>query len=226
MARRRSPGDGLPRAWPGDVTGRTALVRPGGRAAAGLAALKESGFARARTGAVGHEEARALLERGWIIAGHLHLLNHPMDRLPPEHSRTGPRLVRATDADVDVAVELDDAAFPDEWRLGRAGLIDALRATPQSRFRLARDAEGPIGYAICGRAGRDGYVQRLAVASGRRREGLGRALTLDGLRWLKRWRVKTTSVNTFVGNDAALRLYRSLGFVEVRPGLMVLTIDL
>jgi len=121
---------------------------------------------------------------------------------------------------------LDDDAFPDEWRLGRSGLGDALEATPQTRFRLARTSSGPVAYAICGRSGRDGYVQRLAVASTHRGQGLGRALTLDGLRWLKRWKASSASVNTYVGNDVALRLYRSLGFVEVRPGLMVLTIDL
>lgn len=85
---------------------------------------------------------------------------------------------------------------------------------------------GPAGYAICGRSRRDGYVQRLAVASSCRRQGVGRALTLDGLRWLKRWRASSASVNTYEGNEAALGLYRSLGFVEVRPGLVVLTIDL
>lgn len=149
-----------------------------------------------------------------------------MRRLPPEHPRSGPRLRRATESDLDAAATLDDEAFPAEWRLGRSGLSDALAATPQSRFRLARVDGRPVGYAICGRSGRDGYVQRLAVASSARRQGLGRALTLDGLRWLKRWRVTSTSVNTYVGNDDALRLYRSLGFVEVRRGLVVLTIDL
>ena len=226
MPARRAPSGGLSRVWPGDVTGGTALVRPSARSDAGLEGLRESGFVRARTGAISHREAQALMARGWRIAAHLHLLTHPLGQLPPEHPREGPRLRRAGEPDVDVAVALDDEVFPEEWRLGRAGLIDALRATAQSRFRMARDAAGPVGFAICGRSGTDGYVQRLAVAAGHRREGLGRALTLDGLRWLKRWRATTASVNTFVGNEAALRLYRSLGFVEVQPGLMVLTIDL
>lgn len=167
-----------------------------------------------------------MLARGWRIAAHLHLLRHGLGRLPPEHPRGGPRLRRAREADLEAAAPLDDSAFPLEWRLGRAGLADALKATPQSRFRLARDGGVPVGYAICGRSGREGYVQRLAVADSARRQGLGRALTLDGLRWLKRWRATSVSVNTYVGNDGALRLYQSLGFVEVRPGLMVLTIDL
>lgn len=167
-----------------------------------------------------------MLDAGWRIAAHLHLLTHALDRLPPEHPGDRPRLRRASEADLDAAVPLDDEAFPFEWRLGRDGLADALKATPQSRFRIARDSTGPVGYAICGRSKRDGYVQRLAVAPSHQRQGIGRVLTLDGLRWLKRWKATSASVNTYVGNDAALRLYRSLGFVEVKPGLMVLTIDL
>ena len=217
---------GSSRAWPGDPSGRTALVRPGSRSSADLNALRAAGFEHARTGALGHDEATTMLGRGWEIAAHLHLLRHDLGRLPPEHPRAGPRLRRGAESDLDAAAALDDAAFPLDWRLGREGLADALRATPQSRFRLARQAAEPVGYAICGRSGRDGYVQRLAVAASARGQGLGRALTLDGLRWLKRWRATSAAVNTYVGNDAALRLYRSLGFVEVRPGLMVLTIDL
>lgn len=214
------------RAWSGDPSGRTALVRPGNRTSADLAALRAAGFERARTGALTHPDATAMLARGWKVTAHLHLLRHDLTRLPPEHPRHGPRLRRAGESDLDAASALDDAAFPLDWRLGRDGLADAVRATPQSRFRLAREGAQPVGYAICGRSGRDGFVQRLAVADSSRRQGLGRALTLDGLRWLKRWRATSASVNTYVGNDAALRLYRSLGFVEVRPGLMVLTIDL
>lgn len=214
------------RAWPGDPSGVTALVRPEGRSPAALRALRAAGFARARTGALTETETRPLLQRGWRVAAHLHLLRHEMDHLPPEHARAGPRLRRGNASDLEQAASLDDETFPLEWRLGRAGLAEALKATPQSRFRIARDSEGPVGYAICGRSKRAGFVQRLAVAPSHQGLGVGRALTLDGLRWLKRWQATSASVNTYVGNDAALRLYRSLGFQEVRPGLMVLTIDL
>lgn len=214
------------RAWPGDPSGRTALVRAAGRSPGELKALRAAGFERARTGALGHRDASALLAAGWKIAAHLHLLRHDLRHLPPEHPRGGPRLRRARQSDLAAATALDDSAFPLDWRLGQEGLAEALKATPRARFRLAAERAHPVAYAICGRSGREGYVQRLAVAPSAQRQGLGRALTLDGLRWLKRWRATSASVNTYVGNDAALRLYRSLGFVEIRPGLMVLTIDL
>src|SRR5687768_14621152 len=109
--------EGTSRSWSGDPSGRTALVRPAGRSPADLRALRSAGFERARTGALSQPEADPLLERGWRVAAHLHLLRHPLDRLPPEHPRDGPRLRRATDSDLDAAVSLDDRAFPPEWRL-------------------------------------------------------------------------------------------------------------
>ena len=77
-----------------------------------------------------------------------------------------------------------------------------------------------LGYAITGRAGDEGYLQRLAVAPAARRAGVGRALALDGLRWLRRRGARRAVVNTQYGNDAALALYLGLGFTHgaVGPG--------
>ena len=74
-----------------------------------------------------------------------------------------------------------------------------------------------VGYAVTGRAGTRGYLQRLAVApattNGR---GIGTALVVDGLRWLRRWGAKEVLVNTQEANEAAVQLYEPLGF-ELRP---------
>ena len=212
-----------PRRWLGDPSGRTAVVQPTDRTAEHLRALARQGFTYVRTGALSDAAAAPLLRAGWSVAARLHLLRHDLRRVPL--SRTH-RLRRAGDADLAAVTVLDDSAFPPEWRLGRTGLTDALGATPQRRFRVAGSAGAPAGYAISGRSARDGYIQRLAVAAGHQGEGLGRALTLDGLRWLKRWRARSASVNTYVGNDVALHLYLSLGFTEIHPGLLVLTIEL
>ena len=54
------------------------------------------------------------------------------------------------------------------------------------------------------------------------RAGLGGALVVDGLRWLRRWGAKEVLVNTQEGNEPAVRLYEALGF-QLRPeGLAVL----
>ena len=83
-----------------------------------------------------------------------------------------------------------------------------------------------VGYAVTGRAGPRGYLQRLAVHPDHQRAGLGGALVVDGLRWLRRWGAKEVLVNTQEGNEPAVRLYEALGF-QLRPeGLAVLRLAL
>ena len=109
-------------------------------------------------------------------------------------------------------------AFRDRWKV----LGDALAATPLSRFRVATDGR-PVGYAITGRAGRRGYLQRLAVDPDHHRRGIGVALVADSLRWLRRAGASAAVVNTQVGNDGALALYLATGFVPEPHGLTVLS---
>ncbi|HZA00248.1 MAG TPA: GNAT family N-acetyltransferase, partial [Acidimicrobiales bacterium] len=57
-------------------------------------------------------------------------------------------------------------------------------------------------------------------------QGVGTALLLDGLRWLRRWGARDALVNTQQGNDRSLRLYQRTGFVLQPGGLRVLRIEL
>jgi len=121
-------------------------------------------------------------------------------------------------------LQVDRASFPPFWQLDDAGLDDALTATPRTRFQVAIDDAGAVvGYAISGRSGRNGYLQRLAVAPDRQGCGLGRALVVDGLRWLARWRAEQCVVNTQWGNEAALGLYERVGFHRLPQALAVLS---
>jgi GNAT superfamily N-acetyltransferase len=97
-----------------------------------------------------------------------------------------------------------------------------LTATSTVHFQVARNESGIIGYAVCGRAGHRGYVQRLAVDPAAQGRGVGAALLVDGLRWLRRWGARDALVNTQVGNDRSLRLYQRSGFVLQPDGLAVL----
>jgi ribosomal protein S18 acetylase RimI-like enzyme len=53
--------------------------------------------------------------------------------------------------------------------------------------------------------------------------GVGKRLLLDGLHWLRDLRTGEIAVNTQLGNDAALGLYRRVGFREDPAGLSVLS---
>jgi ribosomal protein S18 acetylase RimI-like enzyme len=119
-------------------------------------------------------------------------------------------------------LDVDAAAFEPFWRLDSGGLSEAIDATPVTRFRVATAGGRVVAYAITGSSENQGYLQRLAVDPAHRRQGLGRALGLDGLRWLRRRGVAGAVVNTQLGNDPALALYLSLGFRQERTQLSVL----
>ena len=92
-------------------------------------------------------------------------------------------------------------------------MADVRCATPRHRARLAGDGDAHLAaYAITGRDASQGFLQRLAVDPAYQRRGLGRALVLDSLQWLGRWRVRRVLVNTPTDNEAALALYEQVGF--------------
>lgn len=211
--------------WRGDD--RVALVSPvPGDPSPGPAAvqrcvevLADRGVHQVVTGALSSEEQASFLAAGFEVREHLHLLAHDLKRLPP--TTPGLRTRRARLADRPPVLAVDHLAFDEFWRLDDAGLTDALEATSASRFRVVT---GPdvLGYAISGRAGARGYLQRLAVRPDHQQRGVARELVVDGLRWLRRHGVARAVVNTQVGNDAALHTYEHLGFRRQPEGLAVL----
>jgi ribosomal protein S18 acetylase RimI-like enzyme len=121
-------------------------------------------------------------------------------------------------------LKVDGAAFAPFWRLDRAGLQEAVRATRRHRLRVVLgDRRAVVGYVICGTSGGRGFVQRLAVAPPAQGRGIGKALLLDGLHWLRAAGAQEVAVNTQVGNERALALYRGVGFRDDPGGLAVLS---
>lgn len=189
--------------------------------------LARTGFAEVVTAAIGPLEAHGFLLAGFEVHERLHLLERGLVDLPDAPAAD---LRRARRRDRPRVLEIDAAAFSGFWRLDDAGIDEALSATPASRFRVAVD-DGPgapilggglAGYAIFGRAGRRGFLQRLAVDPVAHGRGLGRALVLDGLGWLRRRGVERVVVNTQEANERALGLYERLGFRRQSGGLAVL----
>ena len=185
-----------------------------------LTVLAARGYDEAITGALSPREQRGFLAVGFTVREELHLLAHDLEDLPAVPSPA--RLRRGRRWDRPRALTVDARAFQPFWRLDAGGLHEAMTATPTSRFRVAVDDGDVVGYAVCGRAGRRGYVQRLAVDPDVHGRGIGRALLVDGLRWMRRRGVQRAVVNTQVGNDAALSLYQRTGFRLQPGGLAVL----
>jgi len=181
------------------------------------------GYETAITAALGPAESRGFIEAGFEVRERLHLLAHDLHDVPPVPPS---ELRRGRRADRPAALVVDGRSFDAFWRLDDSGFEEALGATPSSRFRVASRGDGVVGYAISGRAGSRGFLQRLAIDPGHQRRGLGRTLALDSLRWLKRRGVDRAMVNTQEHNDGALSLYQHLGFRLQPGGLAVLQITL
>jgi ribosomal protein S18 acetylase RimI-like enzyme len=217
------------RPWPGEpgtvhLVTVESTVSPSHAAITGwLNELAGAGVQVVRTGALGPTTQSSYLEMGFTVRQELALLTHSLATVPALPRPSGVRLRRATEADLVTLAMLDRRAFGAQWGLDVTGLVDACHATPSHRLRIAATrASDPAGFAITGRAGRSGYLQRLAVHPARQRMGLARLLVIDGLRWAKRHRCTSVLVNTHVDNDAALGLYRRLDFTELSYRLAVL----
>lgn len=183
-----------------------------------LRLLRVHGYSAVVTSALATADALPFLDAGFSVRERLHLLAHAMGDLPlPPHSTR-----RARKGDRRAVLELDHLSFDGFWRLDADGLTNAIEATPSSRFRVIEGDHGLLAYAVTGRAAQHGYLQRLAVHPAARRGGYGRAVVLDGLRWLRRHGATQALVNTQRDNAPALALYESCGFRELPTGLCVM----
>lgn len=191
-----------------------------------MSVLSAQGYTRVVTGALTPSEQAGFIAAGFDVAARLHLLGIDLTRRPEAPAPGPERISRGCRRDVAAVLEIDGAAFDGFWRFDESSLADALAATPRTRWRVARAGGTVCGYAISGRAGRRGFVQRLAVAPGHQGHGLGRRLLFDGLGWMYRHGVSRAVVNTQVGNERALALYLSAGFEEDPSGLSVLAAGL
>lgn len=214
--------------WRGDhtiaqvtpTTGRAPAVEAIDRC---VEVLATHGFAGALTSALTEAEQQPFLAAGFVVYERLHLLRHDLLGLRDVHRSLagGVRLRRGRRLDRAEVLEVDAAAFSPFWRFDQRGLDDARRATPSSRFRVADDGR-VVGYAVTGRAGVIGYLQRLAVLPDHQRLGIGAALIMDALHWSKRHGCVSVLVNTQESNENALEVYEHLGFVLEAHGLAVL----
>lgn len=213
--------------WRGDPQTAYVVARRGRPSAWALARcleqLADGGYRAALTTALAPADQGPWLVNGFEVHQRLHLLSRAVDvtrvdGAPQIALRRGRRRDRAAVLDV------DGAAFPPFWRLDDLGIDDALTATPSARFRVAcrTSDDAIVGYAITGRAGPRGYLQRLAVDPGTQRTGVGAALVADAMQWLRRWSAREVLVNTQEGNEAAVALYERLGFRRHDEGLAVL----
>jgi ribosomal protein S18 acetylase RimI-like enzyme len=180
--------------------------------------LRLSGYDTIRTGALGVQAGARFERLGFNSIQSLVLLEH---RSPSAALRGRTKTERLLGTDDSEASGVDVAAFGRSWAIDRVGIGDVRSATPRHRARAVRIDGAIVAYAISGRDASTGYLQRLAVDPRHQHHGHGAALVTDSLRWMARWRVRRALVNTHIGNEAALTLYRRVGFVDLAERLHV-----
>jgi len=189
-----------------------------------LESLAGDGYTDAITPALHLDDAGVYLRLGFQEFDRLKVLGHELTDLDPPRPAPDPRvrLHRARRRHRGAALEVDALAFPPFWQLDSSGLLEALRATPRHRFRIAACGDDVIGYAVTGRAGTQAFLQRLAVRPALGGRGVGSSLVVDALHWAARRRVARLLVNTQEDNQRALDLYHRLGFELTPTDLVVL----
>ena len=126
-------------------------------------------------------------------------------------------LRRAVEGDVSAMQQIEQASFSDPW--SRASLASCI-ASPMLVVTIAErrgetGGQTVAGYAIAGRAADEVELLNLAVAPPARGQGIGRTLVETVLADAKRWRAAAVFLEVRASNEAARRLYESVGFTEI-----------
>lgn len=184
-----------------------------------VAQLDEWGVERSVTPALSLLDAQPFYDAGFRLLERLHLLSRPLYHQPPTPTR---RIRVGRPWHRREVLDIDRRAFDDFWRFDETSLREARNATPSSKFAVVIEDGAVLGYAVTGRAGSRGYLQRLAVDPRRNGEGIGTDLVADSFDWAFQRGVQRMMVNTQERNQRALALYRHLGFDPEPDGLVVL----
>ena len=194
-------------------------------------AASTRGFKELRTSALSPLEQATFLRAGFEVRSELCLLAMSLHAASTALRVDGPGGVwhfkEHEDSRLEEMIDIDRAAFGVDSGFGLPTLRESIAATPTTSVRVGVSAQGATeAYAVFGRSTLHGYVQRLAVRPSAQRRGAGRGLLCDGLDWMRRGRAGRAFVNTERGNEAALALYRSVGFEEQGSSLSTLSLSL
>jgi [ribosomal protein S18]-alanine N-acetyltransferase len=120
--------------------------------------------------------------------------------------------VRATDADALVAIHA--AAFARSWSADDFAALIADRTVFALGLRRQRlsGSRRLVGFALLRAVAGEAEILTVAVSPAERGRGLGRLLMEEAMRRLYREGVATCFLEVDQANQAAMRLYRSLGF--------------
>jgi ribosomal-protein-alanine N-acetyltransferase len=122
---------------------------------------------------------------------------------------------RANVDDLPSILRIEKKSFDrDAW--DREIFLDYLERAARSVFLVATVQGTIAGYALAFHSQTRAEIHSVAVAPGARGQGIAIALLRRTLAALLRKGFATVSLNVRIGNEAAIQLYRKLGFQRVR----------
>ena len=124
---------------------------------------------------------------------------------------------RASPADLDaiLAIEQASPAAPHwshfQWLAALSG--EQVKEPVRASF-VAEDSGAIVGFAVASRAGAVAELESVVVSALARRKGIGKALCQQLMEWSRDAGASELELEVRASSDGALKLYRSLGFVE------------
>lgn len=190
--------------------------------------LSRWGYDSVRTSPLAPVAATALSAVGFNTSQKLTLLERtesdPIIVARPLQSvrRRFPFLRMPANSLVEAILEIDRAAFGQDWMMDEQTFREALYATHRARIFVSHAPGRISGFVIAGVTDSYGFIQRLAVHPDFQRRGDASSLVQNSLAWIHSRGCRSTVVNTEVSNAAALSIYEHHGFVPLNYNLSVM----
>ena len=113
--------------------------------------------------------------------------------------------------DLDGVMAIEEVSFPTPWSRGMF-IEDFTRAFSDTLVAAGTGGE-ILGYAVCWTIAGESHLLNIAVHPRHRGRGIGRALLSECIRRAAHAGASRIFLEVRAGNEAAQRLYRSMGFV-------------
>jgi len=114
-------------------------------------------------------------------------------------------------SDLDGVMAIEKISFPTPW--SREMFIEDFPRDFSDTLVAAGTEDEVIGYAVCWNIAGESHLLNIAVHPARQGQGIGRALLSECIRRAARAGSSLIFLEVRAGNEAAQRLYRSMGFV-------------